>query len=111
MARGGFRPNAGRRPQLSDKDLKEIVSMSAMTIMHALTAKKPESEEYVLPLETRAELASKFVIKAMPSADEGEGRAGVIVYITNNDPKSIDYPKQVLPAPSSEEDKGITSEI
>lgn len=60
MARGGVKGRSGRKAHLEDKTVAEILALSARTINQALN-------DLTLPIQFRAELASKIYTKAMPS--------------------------------------------
>ncbi len=64
----------GRGAHLQDKKMAEIVNLSAETIIKALSSS-------ILSEEFRAELASKFVVKAMPVVLDGNGIKKQLIYV------------------------------
>ena len=61
----GVKGRSGRRSHLEDKTAEEILTLSAKTIREALSPMP--SGLYELDLQTRAEIASKIYVKAMPT--------------------------------------------
>lgn len=86
--RGGARVGAGRKAHLEDSTVEQILRLSASTILKAL-----RSDE--IKLEVRADLASRFIVKKVKSADLGiNGHIGNTIYIIAGNDK--DVPKDLL---------------
>ena len=83
----GVKGRSGRKAHLEDRSTKEIVALSAKTIIEALSPIKG-SNLYELSLESRADIAKHFVLKCMPQKIEGEGfetKQFVQVYLPTTD--------------------------
>jgi hypothetical protein len=94
----------GRKAHLEDRKMQEIIQLSAATIFRALNA---SDEEF--SLERKAELASKFIVKRIPSIDAEENLNGnkILVYVAG----SARDKEQILSALSPTENKRIECEI
>lgn len=59
----GVKGRSGRKAHLESKTITEIMRLSTATIFHALRSKE-------LPLATRAEIATRFVLRVIPQQIE-----------------------------------------
>lgn len=102
---GGARVGAGRKPTIENYTVGNILRLSASTILKAL--RDPD-----LSLEKKAELASRFIVRRVRSADsEAEEKSGgnrILIYVERGDAPSRE---QISAAFSASENPRIEKAI
>lgn len=101
----GVAGRSGRKPWEHEVQTKKVCELSFGIIFRAL-----ESSDEEFSLEKKAELASKFVIKRIPSIDAPEENLGgnkILVYVAG----SARDKEQILSALGSTENKRVECEI
>lgn len=103
---GGARVGAGRKPKLETATMDHILRLSASTILKCL-------RDPSIPLVDKAELASKYLVRKVRSADsEAEQKFGgqrVLIYVERD--SGAEDRKQILSSLGASINPRITEEI
>lgn len=102
---GGARVGAGRKPNVENYTIGNILRLSASTILKAL-------RDPSIPLIDKAELASKYLVRKVRSADsEAEEKSGgnrILIYVERGD---ASHREQIHSALSASENPRIEETI